>query len=53
MNLTDQGIKMHEQEIKSMMMEVRGMMARMKGNTTSSSMVSKNAYSFFIFKKMI
>lgn len=45
MNLTDQAIKMHEQEIKSMMMEVRSMMAQMKGNTTSSSMVSKNASS--------
>jgi hypothetical protein len=45
MNLTDQGIKMHEQEIKSMIMEVRSMMAQMKGNTTSSSMVSKNATS--------
>ena len=45
MNLTDQGIKMHEQEIKSMMMEVRSMMAQMKGNSTSSSMVSKNATS--------
>ena len=45
MNLTDQGIKMHEQEFKSMIMEVRSMMAQMKGNTTSSSMVSKNATS--------
>src|SRR5215831_3806075 len=35
LNLTDQGIKMHEQELKSMMMEVKGMMAHMKGNTTS------------------
>ena len=43
LNLTDQGIKIHEQEIKSMMMEVKGMMAHMKGNTTSSSIVSKNA----------
>ena len=43
LNLTDQGIKMHEQEIKSMMMEVKGMMVQMKGNKTSSSMVSKNA----------
>ncbi|MGA9151092.1 MAG: hypothetical protein WBZ36_10975 [Candidatus Nitrosopolaris sp.] len=42
LNLTDQGIKMHEQEIKSMMIELKGMMAHMKGNTTSSSMVSKN-----------
>ena len=45
MNLTDQGIKMHEQDIKSMMMEVKSMMAQMKGNTTSSSMVSKKATS--------
>jgi hypothetical protein len=43
LNLTDQGIKMHEQEIKSMMMEVKGMMVQMKGNKTSSSMASKNA----------
>lgn len=43
LNLTDQGIKMHEQEIKSMMMEMKGMMVQMKGNTTSSSIVSKNA----------
>jgi hypothetical protein len=43
LNLTDQGIKMHEQEIKSMMMEVKGMMVQMKGNKTSSSIVSKNA----------
>jgi hypothetical protein len=43
LNLTDQGIKIHEQEIKSMMMEVKGMTAHMKGNTTSSSKVSKNA----------
>jgi hypothetical protein len=43
LNLTDQGIKMHEQEIKSMMMEVKGMIAHMKGNTTSTSKVSKNA----------
>jgi hypothetical protein len=42
LNLTDQGIKMHEQEIKSMMMELKSMMAHMKGNTTSSSIVSKN-----------
>jgi hypothetical protein len=41
MNLTDQGIKMHEQEIKSMMMEVKSMMDQMKGNTTSSSMDSR------------
>jgi len=45
MNLTDQGIKMHEQEIKSMIMEVRSMMAQMKGNTTSSSMASKKSTS--------
>jgi hypothetical protein len=45
MNLTAQGIKMHEQEIKSMMMGVKSMMVQMKGNTTSSSMVSKNAIS--------
>ena len=37
LNLTDQGIKMHEQETKSMMMEVEGMMVHMKGNTISSS----------------
>ena len=42
LNLTDQGIKMHEQEIKSVMMEVKRMM-EVKGNKTSSSMVSKNA----------
>jgi hypothetical protein len=45
LNLTDQGIKMHEQEIKSMMMEVKTMMAQTKGNTTSSSMVFKNTTS--------
>ena len=45
LNLTDQSIKIHEQEIKSMMMEVKGMMGQMKCNTTSSSMVSKNATS--------
>ncbi|MFY9869346.1 MAG: hypothetical protein WAK17_06475 [Candidatus Nitrosopolaris sp.] len=46
MNLTDQGIKMHEQEIKSMMMEVKDMMAQMKGNaTSSSSTMSRNATS--------
>jgi hypothetical protein len=45
MNLTDQGIKMHEQEFKSMIMEVRSMMAQMKGNTTSSSMASKKSTS--------
>jgi hypothetical protein len=43
LNLTDQGIKMHEQEIKSMMMEVKGMMVQMKGNKTSSAIGSKNA----------
>ena len=37
MNLTDQGIKIHEQEIKSMIMEVRSMMAQMKGNTTKNA----------------
>jgi hypothetical protein len=53
MNLTDQGIKMHEQEIKSMMMEVKSMMMElksmmmvMKGNATSSpSKMSRNATS--------
>jgi hypothetical protein len=45
MNLTDQGIRMHEQEIKSMMMELKSLMAQMKGNTTSSSIVSKNTTS--------
>jgi hypothetical protein len=45
MNLTDQGIRMHEQEIKSMMMELKSLMAQMKGNTTSSSVVSKNTTS--------
>jgi len=43
MNLTAHDIKMHEQEIKSMMMNVKNMMEHMKGNMTSSSMVSKNA----------
>jgi hypothetical protein len=43
LNLTGQGIKMHEQEIKGMMTEVNSIMTQMKGNTTSSSMVSKNA----------
>ena len=38
LNLTAQGIKMHEQEIKSMMMG-------MKGNATSPSTMSKNATS--------
>lgn len=37
MNLTDQGIKMHEQEIRNMMMEVKSMMVQMKGNRTSST----------------
>jgi hypothetical protein len=41
LNLTDQGIKMHEQEMKSMMMELKSVMAQMKGNKTSI-MVSKN-----------
>ena len=46
LNLTGQGIKMHEQEIKSMMMEVKSMMMGMKGNMTSSpSTTSKNATS--------
>ena len=45
MNLTDQGIKMHEQEIKSMMMEVKAMMMQMKGNSTYSPTVSKNVSS--------
>jgi hypothetical protein len=46
LNLTAQGIKMHEQEIKSMMMEVKSMMMGMKGNvTSSSSTTSKNATS--------
>ncbi len=40
LNLTDQGIKMHEQEMKSMMMELKSVMAQMKGNKTS--IVSKN-----------
>ncbi|MGA9152612.1 MAG: hypothetical protein WBZ36_18710 [Candidatus Nitrosopolaris sp.] len=43
MNLTAVDIKMHEQEIKDMMMDVKSMMEHMKWNTTSSSMVSKNA----------
>ena len=44
LNLTAQGIKMHEQEIKSMMMEVKSMMMGMKGNvTSSSSTTSRNA----------
>jgi hypothetical protein len=49
LNLTDQGIKMHELEIKNMMMEVKSMMTKMKeaSNTTSSSssLMSKNATS--------
>ena len=45
MNLTDQGIKMHEQEIKSIMMGVKNMMAHMKANATSAPMVSENATS--------
>jgi hypothetical protein len=45
MNLTDQGIKMHEQEIKSMMMDVKYMMMVMKGNATSPSTMSRNATS--------
>jgi hypothetical protein len=40
LNLTDQGIKMHEQEMKSMMMDLKSVMAQMKGNKTS--IVSKN-----------
>ena len=42
LNLTAQGIKMHEQEIKSMMMGVKSMMMGMKGNATSPSTMSKN-----------
>lgn len=45
LNLTAQGIKMHEQEIKSMMMVVKSMMMGMKGNATSPSTMSKNATS--------
>jgi hypothetical protein len=45
LNLTAQGIKMHEREIKSMMMEVKGMMMVMKGNATSPSTMSRNATS--------
>jgi hypothetical protein len=48
LNLTNQGIKMHELEIKNMMMEVKSMMtAKMKeaSNTTSASSMSKNATS--------
>ena len=46
LNLTDQGIKMHELEIKNMMMEVKSMMtSKMKeaNNTTSASSMSRNA----------
>ena len=42
LNLTDQGIKMHEQEIKNMMMEVKSIMTKMKEAT---NMTSKNAIS--------
>jgi hypothetical protein len=35
LNLTDQGIKMHEQEMKSMMMGLKSIMA-LKDNTTSA-----------------
>lgn len=42
LNLTDQGIKMHEQEIKSMMVEVKSIMTKMK---EASNMTSKNATS--------
>ncbi|MGA9150116.1 MAG: hypothetical protein WBZ36_06040 [Candidatus Nitrosopolaris sp.] len=42
MNLTNQGIKMHEQEIKNMMMEVKCIMTKMK---EASNMTSKNATS--------
>ena len=45
LNLTAQGIKMHEQEIKSMMMGVKSMRMGMKGNATSPSTMSKNATS--------
>lgn len=45
LNLTAQGIKMHEQEVKSMMMGVKSMMMGMKGNATSPSTMSKNATS--------
>ena len=37
LNLTDQGIKMHEQEIKSLMMEVKSMMTKMKESTNMTS----------------
>ena len=43
LNLTAQGIKMHEQEINSMMMEVKSML--MKGNATSPFTMSRNATS--------
>lgn len=42
LNLTDQGIKMHEQEIKNMMMEVKTIMTK---NKEASNMTSKNATS--------
>jgi hypothetical protein len=42
LNLTDQGIKMHEQEIKRMMMEVKSIMTK---NKEASNMTSKNATS--------
>jgi hypothetical protein len=42
LNLTVQGIKMHEQEIKSMMMEVKSIMTK---NKEASNMTSKNATS--------
>jgi hypothetical protein len=43
MNLTAHDIKMHEQEIRGMMIDVKSMTEHMKGNMTSSFMVSKNA----------
>ena len=42
LNLADQGIKMHEEEIKNMMMEVKSIMTKMK---EASNMTSKNATS--------
>lgn len=48
LNLTAQGIKVHELEIKNMMMEVKSMMtSKMKeaSNTTSASSMSKNVTS--------
>ncbi len=49
LNLTDQGIKMHEQELKSMMMDVKSMMTKMKETSnmtsSSSSSMSKKATS--------